>query len=266
MSHSNTYIVGFAAGICTVCSFFVSGSAVLLKERQVENKILDRQKNVISVSGLIQDMDSVTNDDVRDLFSEHIKPRLIDLETGEGVEAGATVACPSGEISLDPASYDQQRALSDKCLSEDAPANNAKVLRIPKYGLLYEVVEDGSLQALILPVEGKGLWSTMYGFVALEKDAATVRGLTFYQHGETPGLGGEIDNTKWKALWPGKSVYDNEGEVAIEVVKGTAKDTNYEIDGLSGATLTSRGVTYLLEFWLGDEGFGPYLDKYRKGA
>ncbi|MEL6342864.1 MAG: Na(+)-translocating NADH-quinone reductase subunit C [Myxococcota bacterium] len=263
--NDNLYIVGFAAAVCVVCSVFVSGSAVALKDRQVKNAILDRQKNVISVSGLVDDMDSVSNAQIETLFNEKITPKLIDLKTGEVVEAGTTVSCPSGEIALDPKVYDQQKAKGDPCLGEDAEDNPAKILRVPKYGLVYEVVESGTTQAIILPVEGKGLWSTMYGFIALENDAETVKGLTFYQHGETPGLGGEIDNTKWKALWPGKKVYDGD-EVALNVVKGTARDTNYEVDGLSGATLTSRGVTYLVEYWLGEQGFGQYLDTYRKGA
>jgi len=267
VSYSNTYIVGFAAGICVFCSIFVSGSAVALKERQVQNAILDRQKNVISVSGLVEDINATSPEEIQRLFSENIHPKLVNLDTGAVSGDSAVVPCDGGDVTIEAATYDQQKALKDPCLSESAPErNNAKLLTVPHYGLMYEVVEGGKTTAFILPVEGKGLWSTLYGFISLESDAETVKGLTFYKHAETPGLGGEIDNPKWKAQWPGKGLYDDEGEFALEVVKGRAKDTNHQIDGLSGATLTSRGVSYLVDYWLGEHGFGPYLETVRKGS
>jgi Na+-transporting NADH:ubiquinone oxidoreductase subunit C len=128
---------------------------------------------------------------------------------------------------------------------------------------------EGTLDMLVLPIEGKGLWSTMYGFLALDKDLKTVRGLTFYQHGETPGLGGEIDNPRWKALWPDRVAYDEAGEPVIEVIRGragTPDEDPHRIDGLSGATITARGVMHTVNFWLGDDGFGPYLETLRQGG
>ena len=88
----------------------------------------------------------------------------------------------------------------------------------------------------------------------------TVRGLTYYKHGETPGLGGEVDNQLWKAKWPGKEVYDSDWNVKVEVTKSVTDDT-CQVDALSGATLTSNGVTNMLRFWLGSKGFGPYLQQ-----
>jgi Na+-transporting NADH:ubiquinone oxidoreductase subunit C len=135
--------------------------------------------------------------------------------------------------------------------------------------MIYHVMEAGSVARLIIPVEGKGLWSTLYGFLALEKDVDTITGITFYQHGETPGLGGEVDNPKWKALWKGRKAFNADQEPTIEVLKGQAgsvQDAPHHVDGLSGATITSRGVTYLVQFWLGEHGFGPYLAKFRAGG
>lgn len=265
MSHSNGYIIGFAAGICIFCSIFVSGSAVALKERQDQNRVLDRQKNVISVSGLIDDMSTASADDIQQMFSENIRPMLINLETGEAHDGSVDVSCDDGStVTIEAATYDQQKALRDPCLSASAPPNNAKLLTVPLYGLVYEVVKNNQVDAYILPVEGKGLWSTLYGFISLQADAETVLGLTFYQHAETPGLGGEIDNPKWKALWPDKQIHNDEGEFALTVVKGQGRDQNHEIDGLSGATLTSNGVSYLVEYWLGENGFGSYLDTIRQ--
>jgi Na+-transporting NADH:ubiquinone oxidoreductase subunit C len=119
---------------------------------------------------------------------------------------------------------------------------------------------------LVLPIQGLGLWSTLYGFLAIDADGNTIRGITYYQHAETPGLGGEVDNPRWKSLWPGRKIYDD-GEPAIQVIKGAAgppAQDPYRVDGLSGATLTSNGVTFMLEFWLGPNGFGPYLDRLRE--
>ena len=124
------------------------------------------------------------------------------------------------------------------------------------------------LDRIILPVHGYGLWSTLYGFIALQSDANTVAGIGFYEHGETPGLGGEVDNPRWKSQWPGKQVY-RDGEAAIALAKGgvdsSSPDAQWRVDGLSGATLTSRGVTNLVQFWLGENGFKPFLNKLKTG-
>ena len=142
-------------------------------------------------------------------------------------------------------------------------------MRVPKNALVYEVLKDGQVDEIILPIEGKGLWSVLYGYIALAPDGNSVRGITFYEHGETPGLGGEVDNPRWKALWPGRKVYDERGRVQIMVKKGPAgpaESDPHHVDGLSGATLTSRGVTNMLRFWLGEQGFGTFLDHYRAQA
>ena len=128
--------------------------------------------------------------------------------------------------------------------------------------------DDGRLEKLILPIEGYGLWSTLYGFIALSDDLRTIEGLTYYQHGETPGLGGEVDNPRWKSLWTGRLAFNEEWLPEIEVIKGSAgppAENPYEVDGLSGATITSRGITEMLKFWLGPDGFGPYLENLRAG-
>ena len=107
---------------------------------------------------------------------------------------------------------------------------------------------------------GNGLWSTMYGYLALETDLQTVKGITFYQHGETPGLGGEIDNPVWQARWVGKKVYNEAGQAALTVTKGgQAKDLNHQVDGISGATITSVAVGYTALTWLGEEGYGNFI-------
>jgi len=133
--------------------------------------------------------------------------------------------------------------------------------------VIYKVLDDGEISKLILPIYGKGLWSTMYGFIALDRDLCTIKGFTFYEHGETPGLGGEVDNPRWKKSWLGKQAFDENGNCRIHVIKGKVdmNDTNaiYKVDGLSGSTLTTRGVDQTVRFWLGDWGYKPFLDKMR---
>jgi Na+-transporting NADH:ubiquinone oxidoreductase subunit C len=254
MQYSARYVVLFAAAVCAVCSVFVASSAVLLKERQEANKALDLQKKVLVVAGLMAPDEKLDRDEIMRRFAKGVEPHIIDLATGTAVEG------------VDPATFDQREAASDPATSKPAPPNRAKVLRVPNNGLIYHVVSDGRLDAIILPIEGKGLWSTLYGFLALNPDGRTIEGITFYQHGETPGLGGEVDNPRWKELWRGRKAFDEDWQPAIVVTKGQAGGPDvdpYRVDGLSGATITSRGVSSLLAFWLGDDGFGPYLKNYR---
>ena len=145
--------------------------------------------------------------------------------------------------------------------------------RIEKVGegerQVYLVREEGSerVTTLVLPIQGKGLWSTLYGFLAMEADTRTVVGIGFYQHGETPGLGGEVDNPQWKNSWRGKKIMDDGGQPILQVIKGAVDKSSSEayrqIDGLSGATITSRGVENLVNYWLGSEGHGPFLERFR---
>jgi Na+-transporting NADH:ubiquinone oxidoreductase subunit C len=254
MQHSARYVILFALAVCGVCSIFVASSAVLLKDRQERNKALDIQKKVLAVAGLMTPNERIAGDEVRRRFEKNVRPEVIDLVSGERAE------------DVDPASFDPRSESKGAETSRPAAPNAAKVLRVPKRALVYRVVQDGRLRSIILPVEGKGLWSTLYGFLALNPDGRTIEGLTFYQHGETPGLGGEVDNPRWKALWKGRKAFDDRWQPAIAVKKGRAGPPDvdpYAVDGLSGATITSRGVTNLLAFWLGDEGFGPYLARLR---
>lgn len=251
--HSTRFTVMFAAAVCVVCSIFVAGSAVTLKDKQEANKLLDRQSKVLIVAGLIGESESLSAKEIDARFKQNIKPVLVDLTTGDTAEG-------------DAATFDQKKAAADPATSRIAPPNEAKVARLPNQGVVFKVVDNGELKGLVLPIEGKGLWSTLYGFLALEADSKTIEGITFYEHGETPGLGGEVDNPRWKSLWKDRKAFDDSWKPKISVSKGAAgtpKDDPFHVDGLSGATITSRGVTYLVQFWLGENGFGPFLKKYR---
>ncbi len=257
MQHSTGYVVGFATAVCLVCAVFVAGAAVGLKDRQDANKLLDRQQKVLTVAGLIEEGKSMPREEITSLYASSIQAKVIDLATGELDE------------SVDAATFDQLSASKDPKRSTKAPENLAKIMRLPNQAVVFDVVQDGERKALILPIEGYGLWGTLYGYLALAPDTRTIVGITFYSHKETPGLGGEVDNPRWKSLWPGRLAFNERGVPSISVKKGAAgpaAEDPYNVDGLSGATITSRGVTNLLRFWLGENGFGPYLEQYRAQA
>ncbi len=257
MQHSNGYIITFSALVCVVCALFVSGSYVSLKPLQDRNILMDRQKNVLRVAQLLKPGEKIDADEIRERFDRFIRARIIDLGTGEF------------NTTLDPALFDQRAASKDPEHSRLAPPNPAKVVRLPHQALIYEVMRDGKLESVILPIQGYGLWSTLYGYIALAPDFNTVRGITYYEQGETAGLGGEVENPNWKAKWVGRKVFNERGQIKLHVRKGPAgppETDPYEVDGLSGATLTSRGVTNMLHFWLGKNGFGPYFARLRAQA
>ncbi len=254
-SFSVVYNLLFSAAVCGVCAVFVSGSAVLLKERQDVNKLLDKKKNVLQAAGLMAAKEKIPPEEVEKRFAS-FRAVVIDLATGE----------EAPEIDAD--TFDQQKAKKDPARSRVAPANPSLVKRFPHHVLVYEMISDaGALEAVVVPVEGYGLWSTLLGFLALDSDTRTVRGLAYYDHKETPGLGGEVDNPRWKARWPGRLALDESYVPKIEVIKGPAgkpEDDPYRVDGMSGATITSRGVTNMMALWLGPEGLGPYLERVRQ--
>jgi len=261
-SIGQTLLVAFL--LCLVCSVIVSGAAVSLKPVQAANKALDRKKNILAAAGMLEP-GAQGRAGIEREFSR-FQVRMVDLDTG-GYLGEEDLARPE----LDPERYDQIKAAKAPELSGAlAPEDDiAGIKRRERVAQVYLLEENGRLEKIVLPIRGYGLWSTLYGFLVLAGDGATVVGLAFYDQKETPGLGGEVDNPKWKALWPGKRVFDEDGAVAIDIVKGSVDPSSpaaaHQVDGLSGATLTSNGVEHMLHFWLGARGFGPYLDRIRGG-
>lgn len=261
-STQRTILVAFL--LCLVCSIIIAGSVVILKPTQEVNKALNLKANILAAAGLMPD--SKSSDAIEAAFSK-IEAKIVDLDTGKYIE-------PEVVGRKTALSYDQRKASKNPELSEALPPEEdiASIKRRVKYAKVYLVKNDDNLETIILPISGYGLWSTLHGFVALEKDANTIVGLGFYEHAETPGLGGEVDNPRWKAFWPGKKLFDldESDEPKIHLVKGSvdksSKNIDYQVDGLAGATLTSRGVTNLIQFWVGENGFQRYLNRLRKEA
>lgn len=256
---STRYTVIFATAVCVVCALLVSVAAVSLQPRQAANARLYMEKNVLLAAGLAEPGQALSERQVKEIFDKSIKARLVDLATGE--------LLPQGKI--DERSYDQRKARNDPGASRVAPPNNAGIGRLPNYGIVYFVMKGNEVEQVVIAVEGLGMWGTIYGFLALGPDGNTVRGLTYYDQKETPGLGGEIANPQWQALWRGRKAFDEQWNVKIGVIKGNAGPPETDpsrVDGLSGATVTSNAITRLMRFWLSDEGYGKFLKKFRQGA
>lgn len=233
--------VGVVIAVCLACSIVVSSAAVGLRSMQQANEAKDKQTNILEAAGLLEQAGS----DIAGTYEQFVQERFVDLKTGDYVE-------------MEPG-YDMLKAAKDKDLS--SPVNgNPGFLRRANVASVYLVKDEaGNVSRIVLPVYGSGLWDLMYGFLSLDSDGNTVRKMVYYKHKETPGLGGEIVNPAWKALWNGKQAFAN-GKLALQVKKG-AGDSPHAVDALSGATLTSNGVQNSVRYWLGDDGFGPYLAK-----
>jgi Na+-transporting NADH:ubiquinone oxidoreductase subunit C len=219
---SNGYVLGFAVTVCIVMSTALALTANSLKETQDAAADFDRQKNVMTVAGLIDAGDPRSMAELQALYQQRVEEKVVDLETGKIDES---ISSQSVSKSKDPATKKRYRVIA---IARD---------------------EQGKPSGFVLPIQCKGLWGPMFGYLALESDANTVRGITFYQHKETPGLGGEVDNLQWKASWKGKKLLDDKGDlVGVRVKKGKVdpsipNEKLHYVDGLSGATITSLGVT-----------------------
>jgi Na+-transporting NADH:ubiquinone oxidoreductase subunit C len=210
----------FAASVTVVCSLLLASAATLLKDRQQENIKLDMQKNILASAGFISEDKEFTRKDILNLYDNNISSMVID-KNGQKVE--------------------------DKAVEQLDPKKDTDLLP------LYFSQESGEIKSYILPISGKGLWSTIYGYLALEPDVNTVKGITFYQHGETPGLGGEITQDWFRNNFIGKRIYSPEGElVSITVIKGKVEgaipdsEKYHYVDGISGSTLTGNGLNNFL--------------------
>lgn len=248
-STAKTLIV--ATAVCLFCSVLVSSAAVFLKPLYTANQEREREQHLRAIIARLPGIGEL----FATVGAHDVEARIVELTTGDYIQG------------LDPATYDQRKAAKDPRQSVELPPERdlAKIRRRAKYATVYLVKQNDLLKLVILPIHGSGYTSTLYGYLALDIETQRIAGLRFYEHGETPGLGAEVDNPQWLNQWYGKKIWDEAGKVRVRVAQGRAPATDpaaeYEVDGLSGATQTGRGVTNLLHFWLGDEGFGPYLSK-----
>ncbi|MCP4670722.1 MAG: Na(+)-translocating NADH-quinone reductase subunit C [Desulfobacula sp.] len=244
--------------LCVVCSVLVSFSAVYLKPIQEKNKQLDIKKNLLMAAKLICCLN--ISEELVDEAYHNIEIKVVDLATGLYNE------------TINPFNFDQAQAARNPDTSKliDSSLDVAGIKKREKFSKIYIVKTNDRTDQVIFPIYGKGLWSTMYGFIALAPDLSTIKGITFYSHGETPGLGGEIENDSWKKLWIGKKIFDDDFKVIFDIVKGKVYqgDTNIKskVDGISGATLTGNGVENTILYWFGMDGFLKFIKNEIKTA
>ena len=250
MNDSITKTLAVAFSVCLICSLVVSSSAVSLRDLQKENKLNDRRLKVLQVADIYDPRLSISEQFLQ------LESKFIDFDTG-------SIFSEYNNFNIDE--YDQVKVTKDANLSKAIPASDdiAIIKNRENVGKIYILRDElENIEKLILPIRGYGLWGTLYGFIAIESDFNTVSGIEFYEHKETPGLGAEVDNPKWKTSWKGKKIYNN-NQVALEVIKGRVEDGDsmsmYKVDGLSGATITSRGVSNMVSYWFSDSGYANLL-------
>lgn len=250
MAQSNNSIkkiLAVAFALCIVCSVIVSTAAVALRPMQQLNVELDRKTNILRVANLYE-----PGMDVESAFAE-ITPRVVDMRNGEYTD------------EFDAATFDHFQAARDPATGRTLSGDRdiAGLTRVENFATVYLVGDPDDPEQIILPIRGQGLWGLMRGYMSIEGDGNTIVGITYYEHSETPGLGAEVNNPRWQAQWEGKQIFADESAIpAIRVARGSAAN-EHQVDGLSGATLTSNGVTNMLQFWLSPEGFGEYLAQFR---
>lgn len=243
--------------IALVCSVLVSVSAIGLRPIQLQNELIERYRNIVALTGLAPAGQTLSEEEILSVVTQ-LDVRVVNLETGRF------------EADLDPENINSRRAANDPTASTEIPENAdlARIGRRAHHEVVYLVWEDDGLSRIILPIHGQGMWSTLYGLVALEADLNTIAAVTFYEQTETAGLGDQIQRPEWQALWQGRQLFDGDDDVRFRVASGVvepgARGSEYEVDGLSGATITGTGVTNLVQFWFGSEGYGPLLAEIRQ--
>lgn len=197
----------FAVVVTLICGSLLTLASTGLKEYQLKNIALDKQKNILKSVGLIHDKKPLSPDTIDKLYTENIKQVWVDL---------------SGNI---------------------IPEQNKNQEDLPVY--LYVI--QNHIQSYIIPVDSRGLWGRILGYLAIENDGTTVSGFTVYSHSETPGLGGEIEKHWFQKNFSGKKILDDRGNfVSVAIAKGFVKDKTHDtrqknvVDGISGATLTGK--------------------------
>ncbi len=243
-------------GVCGLCSALVTSAVLTLRPYQAAHRERDRAERIVAMVAALPGLEQAGSP----VGGVTLEARVVELASGRFA------------AELDPGEVDVRQAEPDPAFSEPLPRERdpAGIGRRPHHVTVYLVRRSGVLRLLVLPVYGAGYASTLHGYLALDADGNTVRALEFYEHGETPGLGSEIENPDWRSLWAGKLVRDETGAIRIGVARGqsdrTAPEARFEVDGISGATRTGQGVTRLLRFWLGPDGYGPFLERMTRGG
>jgi len=245
--------------VAAVCSSLVSAAVVVLRPIQLNNQLLDRSRNIMQLTGLLSE-DAEPDDEEMLALYKSLDTRIVDID--EGIF----------DATINAETFDKRRAASNPELSVAVPAeyDQASLGRRSRYAPVYLVWQEDELERIILPIRGAAMWSNLYGYLALEADLNTIAAATFYEHAETPGLGDQITRPDWLEQWKGRQIYDDQGELRFAVSTGRVEpgspSAQYQVDALSGATVTADAVTRLVHYWLGPHGYQPLLGQLREQA
>ncbi len=245
--------------VALVCSVLVSGAAIGLRPIQQRNALVERSRHIVALSGLVDPGQALSGAEILEAV-EQMDQRVLDIETGEF------------DDSIEPALFDPRAAALDPELGVAiAPDQDlARLGRRSRYEIVYVVWDGDGIKRVILPIVGQGMWSTMYGFIALEDDLNTIGAATFYEQGETAGLGDKITDSDWLATWQGKALFGSDGRFRFRVAAGPVDPGSaaaaHEVDAISGATVTGSSVTRLVQYWFGPNGYGPFLENLENDA
>lgn len=250
MTRTSLRSLGVLAGVALVCAILVSVASISLRSIQERNEFLQRYRHVIALTGQVEDG---AGDDAILEAAESLDARVFDVASGEFAP------------DADPNSIDSRSALANPELSSALPTDGdlASLGRRANEEVVFLVWTDDELSRIILPISGQGMWSTLYGYIALENDLSTIAAVRFYEQGETAGLGDQIEDPLWQSQWQGRRLYDDRGGVRFRLAGGAVNPGDaaaaFEVDGLTGATITGTAVTNLVRFWFGPDGYGPLL-------
>lgn len=253
-SSSGAFLIVLAVAL--VCSALVSTAVVTLRPIQLNNALLDRSRNIMKLTGLLPEGGPPGDEEMLELFKS-LDARVVEIDA----------AAFNDEI--DASTFDQRKAANSADLGVAVPADQdiASLGSRSRFATVYLVWKDGQLDRIILPIRGAGMWSMLYGYVALEADLNTVAGVTFYEQAETPGLGDQILRPDWQAQWQGRRVFDAKGEYAFGVGPGQINPgsaaAQFKVDAMTGATVTSNAVSALMDYWFGSHGYQPFLEQLR---
>jgi len=243
--------------VSLACSILVSTAAITLKPIQLLNQKVERSRHIVALTGLVPAGKALSNEEILQAV-ERLDVRAINIDSGEF------------DDSIDPEQFNVRSAINNPDLSVAIPAADdlARLGRRAQHAIVYLVWEGDELKRVILPVYGQGMWSTLYGYLAIEPDLNTIAAVTFYEQAETAGLGDQITRPDWQAKWKGRQLFNNQGEVAFRVAAGSVQEGSVaarnQVDAMSGATVTGDSVTRLIEYWFGPNGYQAFLNNLKK--
>ena len=235
-----------AVAVALFCSAMVSTAVYVLRPIQGAYALLERNRTIVMVAGAFDAESEPADAEVVSAFLE-LDARVLDLDSMRFVP------------TLNAHGFDHWQESVEEPV--DVEAQGAQESRwVP----VYFTGQTGDRAHLVVPVHGQGMWSTIYGYVALADDLNTVVAVRFHRHGETPGIGDRIQDSGWQGLWRGKEIYDAEGMQHIRVAAAGAADPSHRVDVISGASITSEAVGRFVNEWFGEAGYGPWLAALRQ--